>query len=380
MRIALFSGNYNYVREGANQALNILVRYLEQVRGDSVRVYSPVTETPAFEPAGTLVPVPSIPLPRRSEFQLALSLPRAIRADLMQFAPDIVHVSTPDILGTRAQTFAKSLGIPIIASLHTRFETYLDYYGLGWARPLAEAHLNRFYRRSDHVLAPTPALVADIARLRGDDRVSLWSRGVDRDLFDPARRDADWRRANGWSDENVVILYFGRLVREKGIDPFIAIVRDLQRRGLNIRPLIVGAGPEASAFEVLPGAVMTGHLDGESLAKAVASADILLNPSTTEAFGNVTLEAMASGLAVVSAASASAEAMIEKDRTGILCLPDDLESYAAAIERLIESPDRRQAMGAAAREASAAYSWDAASQSVADAYRMLAKARAAAQS
>ena len=380
MRIALFSGNYNYVREGANQALNILVRYLEQVRGDSVRVYSPVTETPAFKPAGTLVPVPSIPLPRRSEFQLALSLPRAIRADLMQFAPDIVHVSTPDILGTRAQTFAKSLGIPIIASLHTRFETYLDYYGLGWARPLAEAHLNRFYRRSDHVLAPTPALVADIARLRGDDRVSLWSRGVDRDLFDPARRDADWRRANGWSDENVVILYFGRLVREKGIDPFIAIVRDLQRRGLNIRPLIVGAGPEASAFEVLPGAVMTGHLDGESLAKAVASADILLNPSTTEAFGNVTLEAMASGLAVVSAASASAEAMIEKDRTGILCLPDDLESYAAAIERLIESPDRRQAMGAAARQASAAYSWDAASQSVADAYRMLAKARAAAQS
>ena len=126
MRAALFSGNYNYLREGANQALNRLVRFLEEEEWHSVRVYSPVTDTPAFEPAGTLIPVPSVALPVRSEFRLALGLPRAIRDDIRRFSPDIVHLSTPDILGARALSFARRTGIPAVASQHTRFETYLD--------------------------------------------------------------------------------------------------------------------------------------------------------------------------------------------------------------------------------------------------------------
>jgi len=369
VRVALFSGNYNYLREGANQALNRLVAFLEEEEGHSVRVYSPVTDTPAFEPAGTLIPVPSVALPVRSEFRLALGLPRTIRDDLRRFSPDVVHLSTPDILGARALSFARRLGIPVIASQHTLFETYLDYYGLGWVRPLVEAHLRRFYRRCDHVLAPTPALVEAMKRVRGDQRVSLWSRGIDRSLFDPARRDDEWRRSNGWSDGDVAVLFFGRLVAEKGIDRYVATVRRLQQRSANIRPLIVGAGPAASAFAELPDAVLTGHLDGERLARAVASADIVLQPSTTEGFGNVVLEAMASGLAVVSAGVASSEALIEDGRTGILCLPDDIDSYERAIMGLVENPDRRREIGAAARLASEGFSWANASRQAADAYR-----------
>ena len=369
MRVAFFSGNYNYLREGANQALNRLAAFLEEEEGHSVRVYSPVTDTPAFEPAGTLIPVPSVALPVRSEFRLALGLPRTIRDDLRRFSPDVVHLSTPDILGARALSFARRLGIPVIASQHTLFETYLDYYGLGWVRPLVEAHLRRFYRRCDHVLAPTPALVEAMKRVRGDQRVSLWSRGIDRSLFDPARRDDEWRRSNGWSDGDVAVLFFGRLVAEKGIDRYVATVRRLQQRSANIRPLIVGAGPAASAFAELPDAVLTGHLDGERLARAVASADIVLQPSTTEGFGNVVLEAMASGLAVVSAGVASSEALIEDGRTGILCLPDDIDSYERAIMGLVENPDRRREIGAAARLASEGFSWANASRQAADAYR-----------
>ena len=375
MRVALFSGNYNYLREGANQALNRLVRVLEEEEGHSVRVYSPVTDTPAFEPAGTLIPVPSVALPVRSEFRLALGLPRAIRADVRRFSPDIVHLSAPDILGTRALSLARRLGVPVIASQHTRFETYLDYYGLGWVRPLVEAHLRRFYRRCDHVLAPTPALVDAMKRLRGDDRVSLWSRGVDRTMFDPARRDDEWRRSNGWSDADVAVLFFGRLVAEKGIDRYVATVRRLQRRSANIRPLIVGAGPAAKAFAELPGAVLTGHLDGEPLARAVASADILLQPSTTEGFGNVVLEAMASGLAVVSAAVASSQVMIEDGRTGILCSSDDIDAYEEAIMGLVDDAGRRREIGAAARLASEGFSWANASRQAADAYRHVIGAR-----
>jgi glycosyltransferase involved in cell wall biosynthesis len=371
MRIALFTGNYNYVREGANQALNRLVaRGLE--KGHAFRIYSPVTDTPAFDPVGDLVPVPSVPIPGRSEFRLALGLPGRVRGDVRQFAPDIIHVSTPDILGTRAQTFAKRLGVPVVASLHTRFETYFEHYGLGWARPLAEAHLRRFYRRSDHVLAPTPGIVEKLKQLRGDTRVSLWSRGVDRALFSPDRRDLSWRRKQGWRDHDIVVLFFGRLVLEKGVRDYVAIVKRLLERGVAARPLVVGEGPARNVFDDLGGAVLTGHLDGSELARAVASADVLVHPSRTEAFGNVVLEAMASGLAIVSADTDSSRQLIEQGRSGLLCSGTDPDAYVAEIMPLMADPRRRKELGDEARAASSRFSWNAASDSVLDAYRFLA--------
>jgi phosphatidylinositol alpha 1,6-mannosyltransferase len=373
MRIALFSGNYNYLREGANQALNRLVRYSEAA-GHTVRVYSPVTDTPAFEPAGTLIPVPSVTLPFRTEFRLALGLPRAIRRDLDAFRPAIIHVSTPDILDTRAQTYGLRHRIPVVASLHTRFETYLEHYGLGLARPLVEAHLKRFYRRSSHVLAPNRALAAQMMQWRGDDKVSIWSRGVDRDLFSPERRDVSWRRSLGIGDDEIVALFFGRLVLEKGVKAYCETVRLLESRGVAVRPLIVGAGPAGDILRTLPGAILTGHLDGVELARAVASADIMLNPSTTEAFGNVVLEAMASGLPIVTAHVGSTAGLIQDQLTGLLCPPDDVVAYAASMKTLVRAPPRRRTLGDAARRASLAFSWDMASQAVLDAYQTLYQA------
>ena len=371
MRIALFSGNYNYLKEGANQALNILVRYLENNAGCSVQVYSPVTDTPAFEPAGTLVPVPSVALPVRKEFRLALGIPQSIRADITKFRPDLVHVSTPDILGVRAQSFAKRLGVPIVASMHTRFETYLSYYGLDWARPALEAHLRRFYRRSDHVLAPTRVLVDDLAAMRGDRHADVWSRGVDSDHFHPDRRDIAWRRDKGIADNEVAILFLGRLVVEKGLATFVAVVGELQKRNGLIRPLIVGAGPAADAFEALPGAVFTGHLSGSALSSAIASADIMLSPSTTETFGNVILEAMACGVPVVSADAQNARSIISCGEDGIICPPTDINAYVNAITNLTEDAPLRRAMGKSARRKSLTYSWDAESEKVVHVYRRL---------
>lgn len=370
MRVALFSGNYNYLREGANRALNKLVGYLEREAGCTVRVYSPVTDTPAFEPEGTLVPVSSVALPVRSEFRLALGLPRATRDDLTRFDPQIVHVSTPDILGTRAQSWAIARGMPHVASMHTMFETYLPYYGIDWLRPLVEAHLNRFYRRADHVFCPTISLAEGIKTVRDDHSASVWSRGIDRDLFSPDKRDVNWRRANGIDDAEVAVLFFGRLVKEKGIDVYKDVLASLHNRQ-NVRALVVGEGPANADFAQIDRAVLTGHLDGSELAKAVASADILLAPSTTETFGQVMLEAMASGLPVVSANAPSARALVVDGESGILCQPRAVDQYAEAIGTLVEDPVRRKAMGAAARNASSAYSWDRASESVAKIYAEL---------
>lgn len=357
MRIALFSGNYNCVRDGANRALNRLVDHLLD-RGAAVRVYSPTIADPAFAPAGELVSVPSVPIPGRSEFRIALGLPRPVRTDVERFAPNIVHVSAPDLLGTGAQKFAHRLGIPVVASLHTRFETYFDYYGLGALRGLGERHLRRFYRASDHVLAPNTASAESLMAMgvpRGD--IAIWGRGVDPRSFSPALRDLRWRRALGYRDDEIVPLFFGRLVIEKGITAFADTIRLLRERGYPLRPLIVGTGPAEARFRaLLPDAIFTGHLDGAALGRAVASADILINPSTTEAFGNVNLEAMASGLAVVSADVGSAQALIIPGRSGLLTEPIPA-NLAQATGHLIDRPDLRFTLALEARRAAARHRW-----------------------
>ncbi len=373
LRIALFSGNYNCVRDGANRALNRLVAHLLD-RGAAVRVYSPTVRTPAFAPAGDLVSVPSIRIPGRSEYRLATGLPAAIRDDVRAFAPTHVHVSCPDFLGGRAQALARSLGVPIVASMHTRFETYPSYYHLDFLTPAIRRRLRNFYASCDLVLAPNPPMAESLGGLGvAAERLRIWGRGVDREQFNPARRSAAWRRAQDYAEDETMLLFFGRLVQEKGFDVFAATMNELARRGRTLRPLVVGDGPARPKFESqLPGAHFTGHLDGEALARAVASADILVNPSTTEAFGNVNLEAMAAGLAVVSADVGSARALIEHGRSGLLVPPEDVPAYADAVEALIDSPRRRRALAQAALGISATYDWTDILDSVILSYRTLA--------
>lgn len=377
LRLALFSGNYNYTRDGSNQALNRLAAYMIG-QGAEVRVYSPTTDTPAFEPAGELVSAPSVAIPGRGEYRLALGLNRALRADLAEFKPTAVHLSAPDLLGSQAGKWARRQGLPLVASLHTRFETYLSYYGLDWLRPSAERYLDRFYRGCDRVLAPN-APIADLLREHGlsgeglGERVQIWGRGVDRDRFSPARRDADWRRARGVADNEIVVAFLGRLVMEKGLDVLAETMVHL--RGQPIRPLIIGDGPARNFLEErLPEAIFTGHLDGEALGRAVSSADILFNPSLTEAFGNATLEGMAAGLAVLCPRAPSTSALVIHGQDGVLTPRADAEAYAAAILALVNEPMRRLRLGRAARVSSARYDWNAICASVLDVYRDLGAA------
>lgn len=369
LRLALFSGNYNYTRDGSNQALNRLAAYLID-QGAAVRVYSPTTDTPAFEPAGDLVSAPSVAIPGRGEYRLALGLTRALRADLARFKPTAVHLSAPDLLGSQAGKWARRQGLPLVASLHTRFETYLSYYGFDWLRPRVERYLDGFYRGCDRVLAPN-APIADLLREQGlDERVRVWGRGVDRERFSPAQRDAAWRRSLGVADNEIVVAFLGRLVMEKGLDVLSETL--IRLRGQPLRPLIIGDGPARAFVEArLPEAILTGHLDGEALGRAVSSADILFNPSLTEAFGNASLEGMAAGLAVVCPRAPSTSALVADGQDGVLVEHPSAETYAAAIQGLVNEPMRRLRLGRAARAASARYDWGAICASVLDVYREL---------
>ncbi len=358
LKLALFSGNYNYLKEGANQALNKLVRHLEDQVGATVRVYSPTTRTPAFEPQGTLISVPSISLPGRSEFRLGLGLGRSVRKDIEAFGPDLIHIATPDISGNQAQTFAQAHGIPIVSSLHTRFETYCDYYGLRMLRPIVEQSLDRFYARCDLTLLPTPAMVAEFATRYGPGKTALWGRGVDSHRFDPAHRSEAWRRSHGIGQDDIALLFFGRLVLEKNVDHYAQVIQRLRSQGLPVKAVIIGDGPARRRMAaLLPDALFTGHLAGDDLSVAVASCDILLNPSMTEAFGNVTLEGMAAGLAVVAARIGSATNLISDGVDGVISHHDVMQ-YTQAVTALITDPNRRAAIACAARETACEWRWD----------------------
>jgi len=373
LRVAIFSGNYDCVRDGANRALNRLVAYLLDQAGAEVRVYSSVAPQKAFASVGDIFPVRSACIPGRPEYRLALGLSRAAREDLEAFAPDIVHLSAPDILGRQAQNYARAAGIPVVASLHTRFETYLDYYRLGLLRGPVDRYLARFYGDADHILAPTPPIRDGLAAKFGARKVSIWSRGIDPAMFGPARRSQAFRQHLGYAPDDMVPLFFGRLVLEKGLGVFADTIARIRERGHMVRPVVVGEGPARDWLaRRLPNVTFLGFLDGAELGEAIASADILINPSITEAFGNVNLEAMASGLAVVSADVDSASALIEQGRTGLLVSPRDPGAYAAAAASLIEQPARRYLLGKAAAEAAGHYRWDAILTDVVRVYERLA--------
>jgi glycosyltransferase involved in cell wall biosynthesis len=369
LRIALFSGNYNYVRDGANQALNRLVGFLLR-QGAEVRVYSPTVANPAFEPTGELVSIPATAIPGRPEYRLALRIPLSVRRDLEAFAPDVVHVSSPDITAHRAISWARRRGIPVVASVHTRFETYLGYYRLQWLEPVVRGILRRFYRRCDAIVAPAESTAAILRAQRMNGDISIWTRGIDRGQFNPERRSEAFRTARGIAANDVVVAFLGRLVLEKGLDVFADAIDAAVARGVTLRVLVIGEGPARAWFaERLPQAIFTGELTGNDLATALASSDIFLNPSITESFGNVTLEAMACALPVVAASASGATNLVRDGDTGTLVTPGDIPAFAAALDSYVADSELRARHGAAGLAFARTMDWDAINMAVLRTYR-----------
>ncbi|WP_404370388.1 glycosyltransferase family 4 protein [Sphingomonas sp. MMS24-J45] len=368
LRVALFSGNYNYTRDGANQTLNLMVGHLLS-RGVKVRIYAPTSRTPAFPPTGDLISAPSIKIPLRGEYKLTRGMGNRVRRDLDAFAPNMIHVSAPDRLGHKALNYAEAHGIASVASYHTRFETYMQYYGLSFlVGPMINIQ-KRFYSRVDEVLAPSQMMGEILHDWGVPTPVTRWSRGVNHDRFNPGRRDLAWRRSLGIGDDEIVVGFLGRLVKEKGLDVFAQVMRALAARGVKHRTFVIGEGPAKDWFaQQVPDAVFAGFLTGDDLGRAVASMDVFFNPSVTETFGNVTLEAMAAGVPVVAARASGAVGLIEDGVTGLIVPPTDISGYADALQRFCEDDAFRAAAGAAGHAEADTYQWDRINQVVLDTY------------
>ena len=359
LRIALFTGNYNYIIDGVSRTLHRTVEYLER-RGHRVLVFGSAGSGPALPAPGQFVAIPSMAIPGRGDYRLGTRISGRARVRLDAFAPDLIHIATPDILGYSALRYGRSRGTPVVSSFHTHYSSYLRYYRLGWLEPLVWRYLRSFYARCRQTLVPSLSMLKELRSRGFTGEMRLWARGIDADAFGPERRSLAWRRELGIGNGEVVVAFVSRLVKEKGLDAYVAATEELSRRGLAHRRLIVGDGPERGRLAArLPDAIFTGHLEGPALARAYASADVFLFPSETETFGNVTLEAMASGLPVVCANATGSSYLVENGVSGFLASPRDL---ADPLALLVADPTLRADMGAAARARARRFSWAEAMQ------------------
>ena len=378
LRLALISGNYNMVRDGPTQALNRLVGYMLD-HGAAVRVFAPTVENPQVEAVGEITSIPSFAIPGRSEYRIPIGLVGDAKRAFEAFKPNIVHVASPDRASRQGAKWARDHGVPVLASVHTRFETYPQYYHLGFMEPVVEAWLRKLYRRCDALVAPSDGMVEVLQKQRMHREIGIWSRGVDRTIFNSGVRDLEWRRSLGIADDEIAIGFLGRVVMEKGLPEFAETMNELTKRGFKHKVLVLGDGPARSWFaEKVPEAAFGGYLMGADLGRAVAGMDIFFNPSITETFGNVTLEAMACGVPVVAARATGATTLVRDGVTGQLVTPGDILAYADAIAAYITDPALRRMHGEAGEARSKEFSWEAINRSMAETYLRLVERRGAA--
>ncbi len=327
--------------------------------------------------AGQHLLLPGSPLPGYAGVRFGLPatgpLLRRWRAD----RPDAIYIATEGPLGWSALNAAHKLGIPVLTGFHTRFDDYAARYGLPIAAPWLLAWMRRFHNRGDATLVPTLELQRQL-QLRGFDKVQRLGRAVDTAQFHPRWRDASLRHSWGLGEDGMALLLVGRLAVEKNIGLAIEAYRALQERRSDVRLVLVGDGPLRAKLQARhPDLVFAGMLRSEALSTHYASADLFLFPSLSETFGNVTLEAMASGLASVAFDYGAAGEHL-RDREHGACLPyGDEESFIRATVRLglRHSP---QLLGAAARRSVQGLHPDSVAREFADMVHDLGRLRLAA--
>lgn len=302
--------------------------------------------------------VPGLPLPSYAGLRVGLPAARVLRRLWCEQRPDIVHVVTEGPLGHCAVRVARALGIPVSSAFHTNFHSYSRHYGVGLLQPIVAGYLRRFHNRTACTFVATHQLEAQLASA-GFERLRVVARGVDTALFSPARRSESLRREWGASPDTIVALYVGRIAAEKNLPVVFGAFDELRNAAADARLVVVGDGPQRAALQSShPEHVFAGLRRGEDLATHYASADVFLFPSLTETFGNVTLEAMASGLAVVAYDYAAAREHIRHRVSGMLAPFGKADAFEALTAELGSDGRLREKLRHNARAAARAVRWE----------------------
>ncbi|MDJ0741668.1 MAG: glycosyltransferase family 1 protein [Gammaproteobacteria bacterium] len=301
--------------------------------------------------------VRGLPLPGYPGLQFGTPARRLFDRLLAASDIDAAYIATEGPLGYSALRACRRHGVPALSGMHTNFHQYSRHYGAGLIAPLLLGYLRRFHNRVAGTLVPTSAMAGEM-RDAGFERLHVWPRGVHADVFHPGRRSRALRQTWGLGDDDIGVIYVGRIAAEKNIetafDAFAAIARDHP----SARFVLVGDGPlTGSLRRVHADAIFVGAKTGSALAEHYASGDMFLFPSKTETFGNVTLEAMASGLAVVSYDLAAAHELIRPGHNGLLAAAETRAAFVAAARRCADRPVLRAQLKRHARESALQQAW-----------------------
>ncbi|MCL7959854.1 MAG: glycosyltransferase family 1 protein, partial [marine benthic group bacterium] len=303
--------------------------------------------------------LPSFSVPIYPQLQLARPMGPLGSRQLRAFDPDVVHVATEFTVGWSGVRWALDQGVSLLTSFHTDFPAYLAGYGLGRLKGPAWRYLRLFHERSVHTFCPSRATLRQLRDNGFGHRLSVWSRGVDGDRFHPAHRNVAIRRQLSGEAEKLLV-YVGRLAPEKRVDVLLEAFRILRSDlGPHVALAVIGDGPARADLErTAPrGVTFTGFLQGDDLAAAYASGDIFTFPSDTETFGNVVLEAMASGLPVIAPSRGGVTDFVRHGENGMLVEPREPAEFACAARRLLQDAAARSRMARQARTAAEGRSW-----------------------
>ncbi|NMG14467.1 glycosyltransferase family 4 protein [Aromatoleum bremense] len=373
LRVALVTETWSPEVNGVAMTLGRIVEGLI-ARGHHVQLVRPrqaVAEHAADSPGLEQVLARGMAIP--SYEGLRFGLPAKARLAGMWFRqrPDVVHVATEGPLGWSAVSAAAKLGIPTTSDFHTNFDHYAEHYGVGWMKQPLSAYLKRLHNRTAVTFVPTRAMARDLAE-RGYRNLDVIARGVDTQRFHPARRDAALRRSWRVGDGGLAVISVGRLAPEKNLPLVLEAFEAIRRGRPDARLVIVGDGPSRRALqENHPEHHFAGIRLGDDLAAHYASADLFLFPSLSETYGNVTLEAMASGLCVVAYDCAAASEVIGDGRDGLLARPGDAAGFVAQSARAARDDALRMRLAANARVRSASLDWERIHDRFADALRQV---------
>lgn len=300
-----------------------------------------------------------VAVPGYRQVRIGLPATRRIMRLWREQRPDVVYLATQGPLGWSAMRAARRLSIPVVSGWHTNFDHYCRDYGVGWLAPLVTQRLRIFHNRTAATLVPTHQQADELAA-RGFENLRVMARGIEGERYSPASRDSSLRRRWGADEHRPVALYVGRLAAEKNL----TLLRDTLLAMQDARPdlvqVVVGDGPgRRSLQQALPDAYFTGFIDRQDLIRHYASADMFIFPSLSETWGNVVLEAMASGLAVVAFRHAAGAELIEHDIHGLCLAVDDPDGFRDAAVALCQQPARYARLGRAARQQALRYTWSA---------------------
>jgi phosphatidylinositol alpha 1,6-mannosyltransferase len=368
LKVAYFAGTMQPGHDGVTRVLYKLIENLKRFNIESM-FFSPIIPGKE-EQTVEMYSVPSFTFPLYKEYKLAVPGQRYFEDKLKEFQPDLIHINSPCSLGYAAVKYGNRNGIPVAATYHTHFASYAKYYKIKAIENISWNYFRRIYNACQIVYVPSKPILYEL-QSHGINNLKYLPHGVDTKTFNTSFYSRDWKSRNN-IDGKKAVLFVGRLVWEKDLETLAKTYKIITAERDDTAFVIVGEGPiKEELIKLMPHAVFLGYQSGIKLAEAYASSDIFVFPSTTETFGNVTVEAMASGLPPICAREGGAYGVIEEGVNGLTSIPRDPFDLAEKIKILLDSPEKRRYLRNNAILFAKEQTWDKIFQKLVTSYQKL---------